>query len=80
MRKLKGTITSDKMNKTRTVEIFRSKKHPVYSKYINLSNKVKAHDENNEYKEGDFVYIEEIKPMSKNKKWIITGLVKKADK
>lgn len=59
------------MNKTRVVEITRLKKHPRYKKYYRVTNKFKAHDENNEYKTGDKVIIEETRPMSKEKRWII---------
>lgn len=75
MRKLKGKVVSDKMDKTRVVEVERLKKHPRYLKYYKTSRKYKAHDEENEYKEGDNVIIAETKPISKNKKWIIKGLI-----
>lgn len=77
MRKLKGTIISDKMNKTVVVRIDRLKKHPKYLKYYRVSKKFKAHDEKNEFKTGDIVVIEEIKPMSKEKRWKVTELVKR---
>lgn len=73
MRKLKGTITSDKMDKTRVVAVTRFKKHAKYGKYIKSTNKYKAHDKNNEYKEGDEVVIEESRPLSREKKWNIVG-------
>ena len=72
-RKLKGIITSDKMMKTRAVLITRLKKHPRYEKYYKVTAKFLAHDENNEYKTGDKVVIEEGRPMSKNKRWVIVG-------
>lgn len=75
MRKLQGTIVSDKMNKTRIVEIVRLKKHPRYKKYFKVSRRFKAHDELNEYKAGDKVIIEETKPMSKEKRWRIVGKI-----
>ena len=75
-RKLQGIIVSDKMNKTRVVAITRLKKHPRYKKYYKISRKFKAHDEKNEYKTGDKVAIEETRPMSKEKRWIIIGRVK----
>jgi small subunit ribosomal protein S17 len=70
-RKLQGTIVSDKMNKTRVVAITRLKKHPRYKKYYKVTRRFKAHDENNEYKTGEKVLIEETKPMSKDKRWKI---------
>ena len=70
-RKLQGIIVSDKMNKTRIVEVTRLKKHPRYKKYFKVSARFKAHDENNEYKTGEKVFIEETKPISKEKRWQI---------
>lgn len=76
-RKLQGTIVSDKMNKTRVVEVVRLKKHPRYEKYFKVSARFKAHDENNEYKTGEKVLIEETRPISKDKRWrIVLKLVK----
>ncbi len=70
-RKLEGVVVSHKMNKTRTVIVSWFKKHPKYHKYYKQSTKFKAHDENNEYKEGDKVVIAETRPLSKDKRWII---------
>ena len=70
-RKLQGIIVSDKMNKTRIVEVTRLKKHPRYKKYFKVSARFKAHDEDNEYKTGEKVFIEETKPISKEKRWQI---------
>lgn len=70
-RKLEGVIVSDKMTKTRVVRVERLKKHPKYLKYYKVSRKFKAHDENNAYKTGDYVTIEETRPLSKDKRWII---------
>ena len=74
-RKLKGVVVSDKMQKTRVVEISRFKKHPRYLKYYKVSTRFKAHDESNEYKTGDKVVIEETRPLSREKRWTITGKV-----
>jgi small subunit ribosomal protein S17 len=79
MRRLKGKIISDKMNKTRTVAVDRLKKNKRYLKYIKVTKKYKAHDENEEYKKGDEVIIEETRPLSKEKRWKITGYVKKTN-
>ena len=70
-RQLEGVITSDKMNKTKVVAITRLKKHPRYQKFYKVTQKFKAHDENNEYKSGDKVIIEETRPISKDKRWKI---------
>lgn len=70
-RQLKGVITSDKMDKTAVVTVTRMQKHRKYLKYHKVSKKFKAHDEENEYKKGDKVLIEETKPMSKDKRWKI---------
>lgn len=75
-RQLTGIVVSDKMAKTRVVEILRLKKHPRYDKYIKVSNRFKAHDENNEYKTGDTVLMEETRPLSRDKRWKIVKLVK----
>jgi len=78
-RKLTGIVVSDKMNKTRVIAITRLKKHPKYSKYYKATSKFKAHDEENAYKIGDKVVIEETKPLSKEKRWRILGFVKKSE-
>lgn len=70
-RKLEGVVVSDKMQKTRVVAINRSKKHPLYKKYYKVTQRFKAHDENNEYKTGDKVIIEQTRPLSKGKNWKI---------
>jgi len=61
--------------KTRVVAVSRLKKHPKYLKYYTVTAKFKAHDENNEYKTGDKVTIEEMRPMSKEKRWRIIGKI-----
>ncbi len=73
MRKLQGTIVSDKMTKTRVVAVDRMKKHPRYDKYYAVTDRFKAHDEKNEYKAGDKVIIQEVRPMSREKRWTIVG-------
>lgn len=77
MRKLKGTVTSHNMEKTAVVKIDRLRKHSKYFKYYLVSKKFKAHDEKNEYQEGDMVCIEETRPLSKDKRWRIIELVKR---
>lgn len=76
-RRISGTVVSDKMQKTRVVAVSRLKKHPKYLKYYSVTTKFKAHDENNEYKKGDKVVIEEMRPMSREKRWLIIGKINK---
>ena len=78
IRALTGRVVSDKMNKTVTVLIERRVRHPLLGKIVTLSKKYHAHAENNEYKTGDLVMIEETRPISKTKAWKVTGLVEKA--
>jgi small subunit ribosomal protein S17 len=78
-RTLTGTIVSDKMDKTVTVLIERKVKHPVLGKIISVSKKYHAHNENNEFHQGDVVTIEETRPISKTKSWRVAKLVEKAD-
>ena len=66
---LKGIITSAKNNKTVVVEVTRKFKHPFYEKIIKRTKKYHAHDEKNEFKEGQTVTIIESKPISKKKTW-----------
>jgi small subunit ribosomal protein S17 len=73
-----GVVTSDKMNKTRRVEIPRLEKHPRYGKYIKRRTICYVHDENNESHAGDSVEIMEARPMSKLKRWWLVRVVKKA--
>ena len=74
-----GIVTSDKMDKTRTVRVDRVAHHPVYKKLMRMATKFKAHDEGNVSKTGDTVRIEETRPLSKTKRWRIVEVVKKAN-
>jgi len=74
-RKMIGTITSDKMNKTVVVEVIRKAMDPVYKKYVRMRDRYKAHDEHNEYKTGDRVEITEHRPISRDKRWLVTRLL-----
>ena len=76
---LVGTVVSDKTDKTVTVLVERKVKHPLYGKIIRRSKKYHAHDEGNEFKPGDTVRIEETRPISKTKSWVVTRLVEKAE-
>ncbi len=68
---LKGVVVSNKADKTITVRVNRKVKHPVYKKYINRSKKYSVHDEDNKYKLGEIVSIQENKPISKTKRWVV---------
>ncbi|GBL46371.1 SSU ribosomal protein S17p [Sulfuriferula multivorans] len=76
-RSLSGRVVSDKMDKTVTVLVERKVKHPVIGKVMRLSKKYHAHDENNEFHEGDMVIIEECRPIAKTKSWRVAALVEK---
>ncbi len=68
---LEGNVVSSKNDKTITVLVERRYMHPVYKKYIKSSGKYTAHDENNQFKEGDRVSIIECRPLSKRKRWTV---------
>ena len=72
-RVLSGVVVSDKADKTISVKIERKVKHPKYGKVIKRSTKVHAHDENNSAKVGDFVSIQECRPISKLKSFVLIG-------
>jgi small subunit ribosomal protein S17 len=76
-RTLTGTVVSDKMDKTVTVLVERKVKHPLLGKILSVSKKYHAHDENNEFHQGDLVAIEECRPLAKTKNWRVTKLVEK---
>lgn len=73
---MKGKVISDKMNKTRVVQVRWSAKHDKYKKVVQKASKFKAHDEKNESKAGDTVWIMETRPLSKDKRWVIREIVK----
>ena len=75
---LTGRVASNKMDKTISVLIQRTVKHPLYGKYIKRSTKLLVHDENNECNEGDVVVIEASRPISKNKSWRLQKVIIKA--
>ena len=75
IRKIIGVVISDKMMKTRVVAVASLKKHPKYLKFYKVTTKFKAHDENNEYKTGDTVTIEESRPLSREKRWRIINKI-----
>lgn len=74
-RKLTGVVVSDKMKKTVVVAVNRLRKHAKYKKYFKVTRKFKAHDENNTYRLGHKVVIQETKPISKDKRWIVVSKI-----
>ena len=78
VRTLVGKVVSDKRSKTITVLIERRTKHELYGKIVAKTSKYHAHDENDEFKNGDVVEISECRPISKTKAWVVTKLVQKA--
>ena len=72
-RVLTGRVVSDKTDKTVTVLVERRVMHPLYKKFIRRSKKYAAHDEANLCKEGDVVSIEECRPISKTKSWLVVS-------
>ncbi|MGI5845845.1 MAG: 30S ribosomal protein S17 [Alphaproteobacteria bacterium] len=72
---LQGIIKSAANDKTVVVEVERKFRHPLYGKFVKQNKKYKAHDEKNEYKVGEIVTIEEHRPISKTKAWVVKGRV-----
>lgn len=77
-RQVVGRVVSDKMDKTVVVQVERLVKHRLYKKYIRRQNKYAAHDEKNECRIGDKVVITESRPLSRMKRWRVSGIVEKA--
>ena len=73
-----GKVVSDKMDKTIVVAIEDRVKHPHYKKIANRTDKLKAHDENNECGIGDKVRVMETRPLSKDKRWRLVSIIEKA--
>ena len=73
-----GLVTSDKMDKTIVVSVTDNVKHPLYNKIVKRTYKLKAHDENNEWRIGDRVKVMETRPLSKDKRWRLVEIVEKA--
>lgn len=78
IRTLQGKVISDKMDKSITVAIERSVKHPIYGKFIKRTTKLHVHDETNQCKEGDVVTIRECRPLSKTKSWTLVAVIESA--
>lgn len=77
-RTLVGKVVSDKMDKTVSVLVERRVKHPLYGKIVRRSKKYLVHDETNQTKVGDTVEIQESRPISKNKSWVLSKVVEVA--
>ena len=73
-----GMVSSDKMDKTVVVKVQNNVKHPEYGKIVKRTYKLKAHDENNECRIGDWVRVMETRPLSKDKTWRVVEIVEKA--
>ena len=73
-----GVVTSNKMDKTITVAVKWTEKHPIYGKFVNKTKKYHAHDEKNECGIGDTVRLMETRPLSKMKRWRVVEIVEKA--
>jgi small subunit ribosomal protein S17 len=74
-----GVITGDKAEKTVTVTVERRMSHPLYGKQVTRTKRYHAHDENDEYRIGDVVRIQETRPLSKTKRWRVVELIERPD-
>ena len=77
-RTMTGMVVSDKMEKTVVVTVERQFRHPRYDKQVKRSARYKVHDEKNVAKTGDRVLIEECRPLSKDKRWLLKSVIEKA--
>ena len=73
-----GTVVSNAMEKSISVQVERRLRHPIYGKFVKKTKKFMAHDENNDCNVGDKVRIMEIRPMSKNKRWRLVEIIERA--
>lgn len=74
-----GRVVSDKMQKTVVVAVDYPRRHRLYNKVMTRTSRFKAHDENNECKIGDLVRIEESRPLSKDKRWVVREIIERAE-
>ena len=74
-----GRVVSDKMDKTVVVAVERLVAHPLYRKRIRRTTKLKAHDEENQCRTGDTVRVVETRPLSKEKRWRVVEILRRAD-
>jgi small subunit ribosomal protein S17 len=79
IRTLRGTVVSDKMDKTVVVAVQTVKEHPIYRKKYKVTTKFKAHDAANAYVTGDLVEITETRPISRDKRWEVARKVSSKD-
>lgn len=75
---MEGTVVSDAMDKTVVVRVQRLTRHRLYQRTLRRTSRFKAHDENNDCKVGDVVRITECRPLSKQKRWRVTEVVRRA--
>jgi len=80
IRMVTGKVVSDKMDKTITVLVERKEKHPIYGKFVRRSTKLHAHDADNVCRLGDLVTIQESRPLSKSKTWVLVKIEEQANK
>lgn len=78
-REITGVVVSDKMQKTIVVKVDRRVRHSMYEKYVTRSRRFKAHDEKNDAKIGDQVMLVESRPLSKDKRWVLQSIVRRAN-
>jgi small subunit ribosomal protein S17 len=78
-RTITGTVVSDKMNKTVVVQVERKVKHPLYGKYVKRFSKMYAHDEDNACKIGDLVLLQQTRPLSKTKRWVLVEILQREE-
>lgn len=76
-RRLVGRVASDKMDKTVVVEVIRYQMDRMYKKYVKVSKRYQAHDEENAHRTGDRVEIIEHRPLSKRKRWKVSALIER---
>lgn len=75
-RRIKGTVVSDKMDKTLVVAVTHTRRHPKYHKEYKVTQRFKVHDPKNAYKVGDEVVIETMRPLSRLKRWRVIEVPK----
>ena len=73
-----GTVVSNKMQKTIVVKVDRQVRHTLYKKYVEKTQKYKAHDETNDAKIGDRVSLVESRPLSRDKRWVLQKILRRA--
>ena len=78
-RTCEGFVTSDKMDKTVVVEVRRATAHPLYGKVLRRTSRLKAHDESNECRVGDYVMLAECRPLSKEKNWRVVQVLARSE-